>query len=1038
MAYELVASTNDATVLFEYTPNTVRSDAYQSEEALENSFIAQLCKLGYGRLFINCEADLLNNLRSQLEKLNNYTFSDSEWKRFFEHNIANQNDGIVEKTKKIQEDYIQVLKRDDGSSQNIMLINKENIHANSLQVINQYTEKGGNHETRYDVTILVNGLPLVHIELKKRSRPIKEAFDQIERYQRESFWASCGLYEYIQIFVISNGTSTKYYSNTTRISAIKQRSNGMRKVQKTSHSFEFTSYWADSKNNTIFDLVDFTNTFFVKHTLLNVLTKYCVLTSENLLLVMRPYQIFATEQIINRIHIASNNPKLLGTSAAGGYIWHTTGSGKTLTSFKAAQLASKRTDVDKVLFVVDRKDLDYQTMKEYDRFEKGAADGNKNTATLKRQLENKDANGNYKQYKIIVTTIQKLSTFVKSNPKHEIFDKRVVLIFDECHRSQFGSMNTDILRAFKKYSLFGFTGTPIFADNAKTSTNNQFNHTTAQVFGDQLHTYTIVDAIRDGNVLPFKVDYVNTMKKNEDMEDGDVEAIDVNSALLAPARISAITSYILSQFNIKTMRGSFYGYNRLTNVGDVVKGAAQEHTKTQLSGFNSIFAVSSIEAAMLYYSEFKKQMAASPKNKLKIATIFSYAANDAEPDGFIDDENSDDTTGLDMTAREFLEGAITDYNNMFNTSYDAGSKFSNYYKDLSLRMKNREIDLLIVVNMFLTGFDATTLNTLWVDKNLEYHGLIQAFSRTNRILNSVKRFGNIICFRDLQGATEDAISLFGNNQATGLILLKTFDDYYNGYDDENKHHAGYREVVERIQDEFPISRIHQVLISEKAQKEFVTLFGKLLRLRNILGTFDEFYGKEILPAIDFQDYVGIYTDIKEATIHNPQAASIMEDVIFEMELVKHVQINIDYILEMVEKYRATNCQDVVIRGDITRAIRGSYDLRSKKELVDLFVDLVNVNGDVRSDWKAFVEQEKEKAIQGLIAKHALKDKEAREFIANAFKMGEIKTVGTAVANLSAKPAPLFGKKNSIDTYQAKKQLLIDDLQKLFDTFYGAY
>ena len=791
--YNIIVSTAEATVVSEYEPQLTRSDAYQSEAALEAAFIKQLTEQGYTYLQINSSDELVKNLREQLEKLNGFKFSDEEWKRFFTQNLANSNDGIVEKTRLIQEDNVQVLKRDDGSSKNITLIDKKNIHNNSLQVINQYVENSGNYDNRYDVTILVNGFPLVHIELKRRGVALKEAFNQIERYQRDSFWAASGLYEYVQLFVISNGTRTKYYSNTTRISAIKER-NGKKKVQKTSSSFEFTSFWADANNKVIPDLVDFTRTFFQKHTLLNIITKYCVLTSENLLLVMRPYQIAATERILNRIEVATNYKKM-GKIAAGGYIWHTTGSGKTLTSFKTAQLASRLPYVDKVLFVVDRKDLDYQTMKEYDRFERGAANGNRNTKILQRQLEDKDAKGNPHEYKIIVTTIQKLDNFITKNPKHPVLDKHMVLIFDECHRSQFGDMHQKIVKFFKKYHIFGFTGTPIFAKNAKSGGNPNLR-TTQQAFGDKLHTYTIVDAINDGNVLPFRIDYINTVKKKDGSTDKQVEAINTDSALLAPERISEVVTYILDHFDHKTKRNNgFYTFSKLTNIADVARNqdTKEEKHKVRLNGFNSIFAVSSIDAAKLYYMEFKRQMAEHPEKALKIATIYSYGQNEDDPDGFIDDEESDDTDGLDLTSREFLEAAIKDYNEMFNTAYDTSSdKFPNYYKDLSLRMKNREVDLLIVVNMFLTGFDATTLNTLWVDKNLKQHGLIQSFSRTNRILNSVKTFGNIVCFRNLQKETDDAIALFGDKNASGIVLMKSYNDYYYGYDDENgKHQKGY-------------------------------------------------------------------------------------------------------------------------------------------------------------------------------------------------------------------------------------------------------
>ena len=1026
--YNIIVSTDEATVVAEYEPQQTRSDAYQSESALEAAFIKQLTEQGYTYLQIHNSDALVKNLREQLEKLNNYQFSDDEWKRFFSQNLANSNDGIVEKTRLIQEDNVQVLKRDDGTSKNITLIDKNNIHNNSVQVINQYTENSGNHDNRYDVTILVNGFPLVHVELKRRGVALKEAFNQIERYQRDSFWAGSGLYEYIQLFVISNGTRTKYYSNTTRVSAIKER-NGKKKVQKTSSSFEFTSFWADGNNKVIPDLVDFTKTFFQKHTLLNIITKYCVLTSENLLLVMRPYQIVATERILNRIQVATNYKKM-GKTEAGGYIWHTTGSGKTLTSFKTAQLASKLPYVDKVLFVVDRKDLDYQTMKEYDRFERGAANGNKNTKILQRQLEDKDAKGNPHEYKIIVTTIQKLDNFVTKNPKHPVLDKHVVLIFDECHRSQFGEMHTKIIKYFKKYHIFGFTGTPIFAKNAKSGGNPKLR-TTAQAFGDKLHTYTIVDAINDGNVLPFRIDYINTVKRKDGRKDRQVEAINTESALLAPERISEIVEYILDHFDHKTKRNSgFYSYSKILNIADVAKNQdiKEEKQKVKLNGFNSIFAVSSIEAAKLYYMEFKRQMAANPDKALKIATI--YGQNEEDPDGFIDDEDSDSTDGLDMTSREFLETAINDYNQMFNTAYDTSSdKFPNYYKDLSLRMKNREVDLLIVVNMFLTGFDATTLNTLWVDKNLRQHGLIQAFSRTNRILNSVKTFGNIVCFRNLQKETDDAIALFGDKDASGIVLMKTYNEYYYGYNDENgKHQKGYEERIAELIQKYPLG---QDIIGEKAKKDFIVSFGNILRLRNILSTFDEFEGNEILSPFDFQNYTGIYNDLYLEFRPKAQAENIDDDIVFEMELVKQIEVNIDYILMLVAKYHQSNCEDKEILIAIDRAIKSSIELRSKKELIDGFIATINSKTDVNSDWKKFVAQQKEIDLVNLIADEKLKEEETRKFIENSFRDGSIKTTGTDIDKLMP-PVPLFGGGNRAE----KKQGIVDKLLAFFEKYFG--
>ena len=1033
--FNIVAQTTENTVVTEYEPVKARSDSYQSEAELEQEFIHMLTEQGYEYLPIHSEAELIANLRKKLEVLNNYAFSDSEWDRFFKNSLANPNDHIVEKTRKIQEDFVQVLKRDDGSTKNITLIDKKNIHNNLLQVINQYAisqDEGARHSNRYDVTILVNGFPMIHVELKRRGVAIREAFNQIDRYQRDSFWAGSGLFEYVQIFVISNGTNTKYYSNSTRFNAIKDAKSGKQKKEKTSNSFEFTCFWADANNRVIPDLIDFTRTFFARHTILNILTKYCIFTSENMLMVMRPYQITATERIMNRIEIA-NNYKKYGTVAGGGYIWHTTGSGKTLTSFKTARQASQLPYIDKVLFVVDRKDLDYQTMKEYDRFEKGAANGNRNTKILQRQLENKNKNGGFKEYKIIVTTIQKLDNFITKNPGHEIYGKHVVLIFDECHRSQFGEMHTKIVKNFKNYHIFGFTGTPIFAVNAGSGKNpNQ--RTTDQAFGERLHTYTIVDAINDGNVLPFRIDYINTIKRKDNDQDKQVEAIDTESALLAPARIAEVVSYILDHFDQKTKRNNgFYTFNKLVNIEEVAKAqntAKEEKQKMKLNGFNSIFAVSSIEAAKLYYLEFKRQMAMRPGESLKIATIYSYGQNEEDPDGFIDDEDSDSTDGLDVTSREFLEAAIEDYNKTFNTAYDTSAdKFPNYYKDLSLRMKNREVDLLIVVNMFLTGFDATTLNTLWVDKNLRQHGLIQAFSRTNRILNSVKNFGNIVCFRDLDKETNDAIALFGDREASGTVLLKSYNDYYYGYEDVNgKQVKGYEERIAELLQKYPLG---QQLLGETAEKDFIVSFGNILRLRNILSTFDQFEGQEILAPIDFQDYTGIYNDLYDKYRVRVEKDNIQDDIVFEMELVKQVEVNIDYILMLVAKYHESNCEDKEILGAIDRAIKSSLELRSKKELIEGFIDTINTKTNVQSDWEKFVKEQKEIDLTALIDAEKLKPDETRKLVSNSFRDGELRTTGTEIDKIMP-PVSRFGGGNRA----AKKKNIIEKLKAFFEKYFG--
>ncbi|ABR53996.1 type I site-specific deoxyribonuclease, HsdR family [Methanococcus vannielii SB] len=1004
--YNLVVQNTESTVVAEYSPhNGKRPETYQSEADLENAFIKQLKSQAYEYVNINCEDDLIKNLRKQLEKLNDFKFSDNEWDQFFKTELANKNQSIAEKTKTIQEDYIKILNLDSGNTKNIYLLKKDNIHSNFLQVINQYATDEGKYKNRYDVTVLVNGLPLVHIELKKRGVAIKEAFNQINRYQRDSFWAGNGLYEYIQIFVISNGTHTKYYSNTTRSEHLKEAKNETKKNGKrTSNSFEFTSWWADSKNKPITDLVDFTKTFFAKHTILNILTKYCVFTTDKQLLVMRPYQIVATEKILNKIEV-STNYKQLGTVKAGGYIWHTTGSGKTLTSFKTAQLVSKLPFIDKVLFVVDRKDLDYQTMKEYDKFEKGAANSNTSTAILKKQLEDKNS-------KIIITTIQKLDRFIKRNKGHTIFDGHVVLIFDECHRSQFGDMHLGITKAFNKYHLFGFTGTPIFAVNSSSGGRVDLK-TTEQAFGDKLHTYTIVDAIADKNVLPFKVDYISTLKEAENIEDKKVSTIDREAALSAPVRLNNIVKYILEHFDQKTKR----------NVSYKLK-------ERRLRGFNSIFAVSSIDMAKKYYTEFKEQLNDLPSDKkLKVATIYSFGANEEEIDGIID-ENSEETSGLDASSRDFLENAIKDYNKMFGTSYDTSSdKFQNYYKDVSERVKNREIDILIVVNMFLTGFDATTLNTLFVDKNLRLHGLLQAYSRTNRILNSIKTFGNIVCFRNLEKATNESISLFGDKEACGIVLLKTYQEYYNGYEKDGKEIKGYKSLVEELQDKFSIG---ERILGEQNQKDFIKLYGSILRVKNILNTFDEFIGNEILSERDVQDYHSLYIDLyNEFRKNDTEKENINDDIVFEMELIKQIEINIDYILKLIKKYHEKNTKDKEILLDINKAIDSSVELRNKKDLIHQFIESINKNSNLDEDWQKFVEKKKIEELEKIINEENLNHDETCKFIKNSFRDGNIQTTGTAITKIFP-PVSRFSKTGE---RTKKREIIIEKLTRFFERFF---
>jgi type I restriction enzyme R subunit len=1038
--YNLVAENPQSTVVAEYKPSYAdRVSDYQGEAALERAFIEQLETQAYEYIKIASEADLILNLRRQLEKLNNFTFTDAEWERFFKSELANPNQSIEEKTATIQEDHIKNLMRDDGTVKNVYLIKKENIHDNSLQVINQYAiparpslgagGEDGQRANRYDVTVLVNGLPMVHIELKRRGVAIQEAFNQINRYQRESFWAAAGLFEYVQLFVISNGTHTKYYSNTTRSAHIKEARAGSAKIGKrTSSSFEFTSWWADATNCPIMDLMDFAKTFFAKHALLNILTRYCVFTTDHLLLVMRPYQIVATERILKKIEISTNYKKL-GTVEAGGYIWHTTGSGKTLTSFKTAQLVSKLPYIDKVVFVVDRKDLDYQTMREYDKFERGAANSNTSTAILKRQLEDSNA-------RIIITTIQKLDRFIARNTGHIIFGGHIVLIFDECHRSQFGDMHAAITKTFKNYHIFGFTGTPIFATNASTGGRPDLK-TTEQAFGDKLHTYTIVDAIADKNVLPFKVDYVSTVREAENIEDKKVSDIDREAVLASPERLENIVRYIRDHFNQKTKRNDkSYIFNIVTNVTEVAVARdrlkmAEIKQKIRLSGFNSIFAVQSIEMAKKYYAEFKKQHALLPEaQRLKMAIIYSFGVNDEDADGMID-ENSEDASGLDVNSRDFLDSAIADYNAMFGTSYDTSAdKFQNYYKDVSLRVKNREIDILIVVNMFLTGFDAITLNTLWVDKNLRLHGLLQAYSRTNRILNSVKTFGNIVCFRNLEKATNESIALFGDKEASGIVLLKAYGDYYNGYMDGDKEVRGYASLVAELLEKFPVG---QRIIGEQNQKDFIKLYGAVLRVRNILTTFDEFAGNEILTERDVQDYHSMYIDLYNEFRKRTETdkENINDDLVFEMELIKQVEINIDYVLGLIKKYHEDHTKNRELLVDINKAIDSSIELRNKKDLINQFISSLDVHSVIDDDWQKFVKGKKIDELEQIIASEKLDHDATYAFVQNAFRDGNLARTGTAIT----KVLPPVSRFSPTGERTKKRESVLGKLASFFERFF---
>lgn len=989
---KLLAQNTTSTIAVEFTPSKRQNSSYQSEAQLEKELIATLQAQGYEYAKITDEKSLESNLRTKLEELNSTTLSDTEWRRFFSQVLSRANASIVEKSVLIQEDYIQPLERDNGSIINFKLIDKADIHKNSLQVINQYEATTPTRSHRYDVSILVNGLPLVHIELKRRGVSLKEAFNQINRYGRESFFSGSGLFEFVQIFVISNGTQSKYYSNTTRDFHIKTKQ-GI-KTTKTSNSFEFTSYFSDEKNTIIDDLIDFAKTFFARHTLLNILCHYCVLDVDRKLLVLRPYQIAACEKILQQIAISYHNKFYEKSSEqkSGGYIWHTTGSGKTLTSFKTAQLVSKIQEIAKVLFVVDRKDLDYQTMREYDRFQKGAATGSKSTKELQSRLNSTDKN-----HKIIITTIQKLSRFIAQAEKdHTIFNEHIVMIFDECHRSQFGQMQKDIAKAFKKLYLFGFTGTPIFAANALGF------ETTERVFGACLHRYTIIHAIRDHNVLPFRVDYHTTTKDTTQITD---------EILLNPTRIEHITRYILDHFTTHTKRNA-KSYN--------LNG---KHTK----GFNALFATQSIPMAMRYYEEFQAQQASLPESqRLKIGIIYSYAPNDE-----LEEENSEDTTALPKSQRDFLDAAISDYNAIFACRFDSSAdNFQNYYKDFSLKLKNRELDLAIVVNMFLTGFDATTLNTLYVDKSLRYHGLLQAYSRTNRILNSVKSFGNIIAFRDLQRNTDDALALFSDENAKGIVFLRSLEEYLHGYTDEKgQKHKGYNELTKELTDKFPLESFRQATLKQSDKKHFLALFGELLKLRNILEIFDNF--SDPLNERDKQDYQSHYiSTYEELRKDKDDKESNLDEVEFEVELLAQVEVSIEYILELIAKYhkdQATNYEPIL------KLLDSSLSLRSKKELFLRFIDSLHTQSNVEKDFRAYIKTHKNNALQDIINALNLDPKKTKEFMQDSFERGELRDYGRAFDEILP-PSPLFGK-GAEQTHKVRKQAL-EKLQAFFELFKG--
>ena len=1021
-SYSLILEGPTSTVCAQVPEVARTATSYQTEAQLEDELIEQLVDQGYERVSPTSEAELVANLRRQIELLNGFAFADEDWGRFFREVVANKAEGIVEKTRRIQKNPVIDFTLADGTLKNVMLIDRDHIYRNRLQVMNQYEASEGAHKNRYDVTILVNGLPLVHIELKRRGVALRQAFDQIERYQRESFWSQSGLFEFVQIFVISNGTHTKYYSNTTRW----QKTESNRRGKKSSASFAFTSWWTDANNHKIADLVPFAASFLARGTLLMVLTHYCVLDVTDTLLVMRPYQICACEKILNRILVSEYDRRRLGTLDAGGYIWHTTGSGKTLTSFKTAQLAAGMEGVDKVLFVVDRKDLDYQTMKEYNKFQEGAVNGSKNTRALAENLE-----APLGQRKICVTTINKLAVYLKRpSAKREVFDRHTVFIFDECHRSQFGEMHKAITRHFKNYHLFGFTGTPIFAQNAGAGADPELR-TTAQAFGDCLHTYTVVNAIDDGNVLPFKVDYVSTFHRKAEDTDAQVEAIDTDSAWQHPERLRNIAGYILDNFDRKTKRGG-QAYS--------VKGTARR-------GFNAILACDSIKSAESYYRVLREIIGRREGCELKVATIFSFAPNAPEdPCGFIDDEELE-CDGMPQADRDFLDGAIANYNAMFSTSFSTDAQgFDGYYKDVSRRMKGEDVDgkplpqdecldLLIVVDMFLTGFDAKTLNTLWVDKNLRMHGLIQAFSRTNRILNSVKTFGNVVCFRNLEENVDEAIGLFGDPKAGGIVLLKPYDVYF----------AEYAEKLAHLREAFSFDALDEPM-GEEAERDFIKTFSAILRLRNILSSFDGFEEDDTIDTWELQDYQSVYLDLRDKLRGREQAEkeSIADDLVFEMELVRQLEINIDYILMLVEKRHGDNVRDREIAERIRSSVAASPELRDKQDLIDRFLEMAGFGEApatfsidpeeseerrhevVSAHWRELVRKSMETELGSIIESERLKPDQTRALVSEAFETGGVPQEGTAVANILP-PVSRFAKGNP----QAEKRRRVTALLSAF-------
>jgi type I restriction enzyme R subunit len=1026
--YKTIAESNNFIVLDKFTKYSQVNEppaVYQTEAALEKEFIQDLINQGYENPNLNTTEALLANARVQLQALNSMEFSDNEWSRFLEEYLDKPSDNLIEKTRKIHENYIYDFVFDDGHIQNIYLVDKKNIARNKVQVIKQFEQKG-THANRYDVTILVNGLPLVQVELKKRGVAIREAFNQVHRYTKESLNSSNSLFKYLQIFVISNGTDSRYFANT---------------VERNKNSFDFTMNWAKADNSLIKDLKDFTTTFFEKRTLLNVLLTYSVFDTSDTLLIMRPYQIAATERMLWKIQ-SSFQTKIWSKVESGGYIWHTTGSGKTLTSFKAARLATELDFIDKVFFVVDRKDLDFQTMKEYQRFSPDSVNGSDSTAGLKRNLE-KDDN------KIIVTTIQKLNNLMKTESDLAIYQKQIVFIFDEAHRSQFGEAQKNLNKKFKKFYQFGFTGTPIFPQNALGA------ETTASVFGSELHSYVITDAIRDEKVLKFKVDYNDVRPQFKSIEteidEKKLTAAENKKAFLHPARIKEVSQYILKNFRIKTHR------NQGTN-----------------KGFNAMFAVSSVDAAKCYYEELNRLQKESEK-PLRIATIFSYAANEEQSAiGEIVDENFE-PTALDSSAKEFLTAAINDYNTMFRTSFGVESKeFQNYYRDLAKRVKNKEIDLIIVVGMFLTGFDAPTLNTLFVDKNLRYHGLMQAFSRTNRIYDATKTFGNIITFRDLETSTVEAITLFGDKNTKNVVLEKSYKEYLEGFTDIATGHArrGFIDVVKDLNEKFPNP---DEIVTEKDKKEFSKLFGEYLRVENILQNYDEFTNLKAFKTIDIndaeairefkeayfvsdndiaimqeisllpertiQDYRSTYNDIRdwlrrEKSGKEAEESNIdWDDVVFEIDLLKSQEINLDYILELIFEHNKKNKDKATLIEEIRRVIRASIGNRAKESLVVDFInetdlETIQEKANVIDSFFKYAQEKQKKEASELITEENLNEEEAKRYIAASLKREFANENGTELSNLLPKMSRLNPE------YLTKKQSVFQKVVAFVEKFKG--